>query len=484
MTTRFPLSARYWLLLPCLLLATEAQALNVSNPFDPFNPFPDPIVKGSLHVNLMPVVASGNGLTAPNLLLSAGDGTNRLFVTDQIGKVQLMKDGVLQSTPFLDVSARLSTLNPAYDERGLLGLAFSPTYATPGTPGFGKLYTFTTEPVTRPADFTVSMPSGVAFNHQNVITEWTVDPTNPDIVNPSSRREIMRVDWPQMNHNGGMLAFGPDNLLYASMGDGGAGNDVGAGHGTIGNGRDLSNPLGAVLRIDPHGTNSANGQYGIPNDNPFVGTAGAVGEIYAYGLRNPWRFSFDSQTGTLVLGDVGQGSVEEINIITKGGNYGWNFKEGQFKFDPVTGEISNDLTGLPSGLIDPVLQYDHDEGTTVIGGFVYRGNGIPELQGKYIFGDWGAFAAPRARIFAGNLITGAIEELNIDNMTLNRWLMGFGQDDQGELYVLVNSRLGPQDSTGEIFKISAVPIPAAVWLFGSGLVGLAGLARRRAMATA
>ena len=136
MRDRYTTHVRSWLLLSCFLVATEAQALNVSNPFDPFNPFPDPIVKGSLHVGLTPVVSSGSGLTAPNLLLSAGDGTNRQFVTDQIGKVQLIKNGVLQSTPFLDVSARLSTLNPAYDERGLLGLAFSPTFSTPGTPGW------------------------------------------------------------------------------------------------------------------------------------------------------------------------------------------------------------------------------------------------------------------------------------------------------------------------------------------------------------
>lgn len=296
---------------------------------------------------MTPIVSSGGGLTAPNLLISANDGTNRQFVTDQIGQVRLIKEGVLQSTPLLDVTARLPTLNPNHDERGLLGLAFSPTFSTPGTPGYGKLYIYTSEPVTRPADFTVPMPSGTAFNHQNVVTEWSVDPNNPDIVNPASHREITRVDWPQMNHNGGMMAFGPDHRLYISMGDGGAGNDVGAGHGATGNGQNLSNPLGAVLRIDPHGSNSANGQYGIPSDNPFVATAGAAGEIYAYGLRNPWRFSFDRATGALVLGDVGQGTVEEINLITAGGNYGWNLKEGQFKFDPVTGEVSNDLTGLP-----------------------------------------------------------------------------------------------------------------------------------------
>jgi hypothetical protein len=148
--------------------------------------------------------------------------------------------------------------------------------------------------------------------------------------------------------------------------------------------------------------------------------------------------------------------------------------------------VSNDLTGLPSGLIDPVLQYDHDEGTTVIGGFVYRGNGIPELQGKYIFGDWGSFnfsnptEPPRPlRIFAGDLAMGMIEEINIDNMTLNRWVLGFGQDAQGELYVLATSRLGPGGLTGEVFKISAVPVPAAAWLFGIGLLGLARLAHRR-----
>lgn len=470
---------RYGLLLGCSLLATEAQALNVSNPFDPFNPFPDPIVKGALHVNLTSVVSSGSGLTAPNLLISAGDSSNRQFVTDQVGQVRLIKDGILQGTPFLDVTARLSTLNPNYDERGLLGLAFSPTFSTPGTAGYGKLYTFTSEPTTAPANFTVPMPPGTAFNHQNVVAEWTVNPNNPDIVNPASRRELLRVDWPQMNHNGGMLAFGPDNHLYISMGDGGNGNDVGAGHGTIGNGQDLGNPLGAVLRIDPTGSNSANGQYGIPTDNPFVGTAGAVGEIYAYGLRNPWRFSFDSETGTLVLGEVGQNTVEEINIITAGGNYGWNLKEGQFRFDPATGLVSNDLTGLPAGLIDPVLQYDRDEGTTVIGGFIYRGDAMPELQGKYIFGDWGAFAAPAARLFAGNLITGAIEELNIDNRTLNMWLLGFGRDANGELYLLGSNSLGPAGDTGQIYKITPVPLPAAVWLFGSGLVSVIAFARRR-----
>lgn len=476
--------SRVWFL-ALSLLASEAWGQNVSNPFDPFNPFPDPIPLGSHSVNLHPIVTAGGGLTAPNLLIGANDGTNRLFVADQIGQVRLIQGGILQSTPFLDVRSQIVTLNPRYDERGLLGLAFSPTFSVPSTPGYGKLYTYTSEPVTRAADFAVTMPPGVALNHQNVLTEWTVSATNPNVVDPASRRELLRVDWPQMNHNGGMLAFGPDNHLYVSMGDGGSANDVGNGHGPTGNGQNFGNPLGTVLRIDPHGSNSANGQYGIPADNPFVGTPGAVQEIYAYGLRNPWRFSFDHATGQLVLADVGQGTVEEVNIITAGGNYGWNLKEGQFKFDPVTGQVSDDLTGLPPGLIDPVLQYDHDEGTTVIGGFVYRGNAIPELQGKYIFGDWGTFNFSNPsepplplRIFAGNLQNRTIEQIRINNLSENLWLLGFGQDDQGELYVLGSRSLGPSGLTGQIFKIEPVPLPAAVYLFGAGLVGLAGMARR------
>ncbi|MCP9440166.1 MAG: PQQ-dependent sugar dehydrogenase [Nitrospira sp.] len=457
------------ILLVGLLSVSEVQAVTVSDPFDPFNPIVDTITPGAFRVNLRPIVSSGEGLTAPHLLVGAHDGTNRLFVADQIGQVRLIQGGVLQSTPFLDARSHMVTLNPRYDERGLLGLAFSPTFGVPGTPGYGKLYTLTSEPVTRAADFTVPMPPGASFSHQNVLAEWTVSATNPNVVDPALRRELLRVDWPRGYHNGGMLAFGPDHYLYISMGDGGASR----------NGQDLTNPLGDVLRIDPHGTNSANGQYGIPSDNPFVGTPGAVQEIYGYGLRNPWRFSFDSETGTLVLGDVGQGTVEEINIITAGGNYGWNLKEGQFRYNPATGQVSNDLTGLPANLIDPVLQYDHDEGTTVIGGFVYRGSAIPELEGKYIFGDWGAFAAPRARLFVGDLERGTIEELRIANLDLNLWLLGFGQDNQGELYILGSQSLGPSGLTGQIFKIEPVPVPAAAYLFGAGFMGLAWLAGRK-----
>lgn len=461
-----------------ILLAGQAQgAPNVSNPFDPFDPFPDPIVKGSLHVNLN-LVASG--LTAPNSLVDPGDGSGRLFVADQTGAVRIVQNGVLQATPFLNVSSSLVTLSPAYDERGLLGIAFNPQFSSPGTPGYGKFYTYTSQPVAGPADFTVPINPGTSFNHQNVVNEWQVDASNPNVVNLASKRELLRVDWPQMNHNSGQLAFGPDGLLYVGLGDGGNGNDVGNGHGTDGNGQNPNNALGTILRIDPNGNNSGNGQYGIPTDNPFVNSAGVLPEIYAYGLRHPWRFSFDSQTGALVEGETGQGTVEEVNIITAGGNYGWNLKEGQFAFDPATAQVSNNLSGLPSGLIDPVLQYDHSEGTALIGGFVYHGSALPELQGKYIFGDWGAFAGPTGRLFAGDLTTGAIEEVNIDNINLSLWLLGFGEDASGELYLLGDNSLAPKGTTGVVYKLAApVPLPSAFWLFASGMAFVARKALRK-----
>lgn len=451
-----------------MLVASTAQAQLVSDPFDPFDPFPQAIGQSAISINLHPIAS---GLTAPNLLTHAADGTDRLFVVDQKGSVQLIKNGVVQANPFLDLSSHLVNLNPNYDERGFLGFAFHPDYAKLGTAGYGKVYTYTSEPrIAGGADFSVASPS---YTHQSVVAEWQVDPQNPDVINPNSRREMMRVDQPQNNHNGGMLAFGPDGHLYISLGDGGSANDIGNGHGTIGNGQNAATILGSIVRIDPTGTNSANGKYGLPGDNPFVNDPAKLDEIYAYGLRNTWRFSFDKSTGQMVAADVGQGTVEEVNLITAGGNYGWNLKEGQFRFDPVTSSISNDLSGLPADLIDPILQYDHTEGSSITGGFVYRGTEIPELYGKYVFGDWGSFGFPSGRIFVGDLTNGSIEELNIGNMTdLEMWILGFGEDAQGELYVLGSAQRGPGGSTGQVFKLAAVPLPSAFWLLGSGLLML------------
>jgi len=449
------------------------------------DPIPAPIAKGSIGIELEPVAS---GLTAPVQLTLAGDGSGRLFVVDQAGQILVHQNGQIAATPFLDVSSLLPPLGifgtgdpNDFDERGLLGLAFHPGYSDPQSAGFGKFYTYHSEPVGPAADFTLPLPGGAAFDHQNVVSEWSVDPSDPNLADASSRRELFRMDHPQFNHNAGGLEFGPDGYLYISVGDGGNANDAGDGHTAIGNGQDLENPHGSLLRIDVDGDNSANGQYGIPGDNPFA-NGGGLAEIFAYGLRNPYRFSHDSATGRLILPDVGQNQIEEINIGAAGGNYGWRLKEGTFKFDHTTGEITDDLTGLPPGLIDPVAQYDHDEGLSIIGGFMYRGSAIPELQGRYVFGDFsGDFFDPTGRLFSADLATGVIEELVLgtDDRELGLFVKGFGQDADGELYLLAGTNLGPFGSLGQVYKIVPVPEPSGGALMIAGVLILGGAVGRR-----
>ena len=432
------------------------------------DPIPQPIAQGSIQIELEPIAT---GLVAPGLLSDAGDGTNRLFITDQAGTVRLVENGTLLGTPFLDVTSRLVALNPPYDERGLLGLAFHPEFGNPLSPHKGKLYTYTSEPTDVPADFTVPMPPNTPFDHQSVVAEWTVSAGDPNLVNLASRREIMRIDEPQFNHNGGMLAFGPDNNLYIALGDGGNFDDQGDGHNAaIGNGQDTSNVLGKILRIDVNGIGSSNGQYSVPNDNPFIG-GGGVAEIFAYGFRNPYRFSFDTVSGDLLVGDVGQNSIEEIDRVINGGNYGWRVKEGTFLFDPNTGAVTADSPGAPSGMIDPLAQYDHDEGIAIVGGFIYHGALLPELTGKYVFGDFSrGFGGPEGRLFYADLDTGLIEEfiIGLDNRELELFVKGLGQDAAGELYLLASIELGPQGSTGVALAIVPVPEPSGLCLVALG----------------
>jgi glucose/arabinose dehydrogenase len=423
---------------------------------------PSAIPKGPATIDLQTVAS---GLVSPVYLTNAGDGSGRLFIVDQIGVVHLVSNGQLAAQPFMDIRSRIVTLNPGGDERGLLGLAFHPGFAEPASPGHRRLYTYQSEPNGPAADFTVSMPAGTPFDHQNVITEWQVSADDPNAVDPSSARDILRFDHPQSNHNAGTVAFGPDGFLYISSGDGGAGNDVGAGHSPQGNGQDTTNVLGKILRIDPLppgltpstvGRASVNGQYRNPADNPFV-NGGGLPEIYAYGLRNPYRFSFDPQTGQLIAGDVGQNTIEEVDIIVKGGNYGWPVKEGTFLFNRQTAVASPDSPGKPAGLIDPILEYNHTQGTAVIGGFVYRASALPALAGQYIFGDLSRSGLlPEGRLFYAVPTAGSqIRELIIgpNDRGLNLWLKGFGRDEQGELYVLGSSVIGPTGTTGLVQKI-------------------------------
>jgi glucose/arabinose dehydrogenase len=277
---------------------------------------------------------------------------------------------------------------------------------------------------------------------------------------------LLEVDQPQANHAGGQIAFGPDGYLYIPLGDGGAANDVGLGHNPdIGNGQDTTELLGSILRID---VNSGD-PYGIPPDNPFVGT-GSLAEIYAYGFRNPYRIAFDAGgSGQLFAGDAGQNLWEEIHEVTRGGNYGWNLKEGTHCFDTGSPDVpppscqNTGLLGEP--LIDPIIEYPNASGNpdglgmAVIGGMVYRGNAMPAFQGRYIFGDWSRGGPDGTLFIATPAQEGAMwpfEELRVateENGRMNRYLLSFGQDADLELYVLTSDTVGPSGSTGKIFKI-------------------------------
>jgi glucose/arabinose dehydrogenase len=323
----------------------------------------------------------------------ANDDT--LYVAEQAGRVRAVRNGALVPTPVLDITG----ITSSGGERGLLGLAFSPD----GT----KLYVDHTNRAgdTRVAEYAVA-PDG------------TVD--------AASRREVLAIAQPQPNHNGGDLAFGPDGMLYIATGDGGGANDVGAGHAPGGNGQSTDTLLGKLLRIDP--TPGGGRPYTIPPDNPFVHGGGRP-EIWALGLRNPWKFSFDRATGDLVIGDVGQNAYEEVDWVaagTPGGlNFGWNIREGRHQF----------RSGSTAGLTDPVLEYPHDEGRCAIsGGYVYRGARIPALAGAYLYSD-----ACNGSI-RGTAIGPGITSREVDFHVDGGRVVGFGEDHRGELYVLSQSQ--------------------------------------------
>lgn len=358
-----------------------------------------------------------------------------------------------------------------------------------------------TNSFTIPVDFSdstgVTLTSPRVFPDQPVncrttISEFQVSAGSPNIADPVSERTVLSFDKPQSNHNGGQLSFGPDGYLYISVGDGGSQHDNDYGHtgghlagsvtsvsGNLGNSQDKTKLLAKILRIDPLGNNGPGGQYGIPVSNPFVGIGGGVREeIYAYGVRNPWRFSFDDGpggSGRLFEGDVGQDKVEEINIIVAGGNYGWRIKEGTFDHDATSPN-----SGLP--LIDPIAQYAHigvtigspalpQIGASVTGGYLYRGAAIPLLVGKYIFGDYSHGIGT-----ANGTILG-LEEVpaNSGNWVLSQPIVSggnplstriyaFGRDEQGEIYVATKVTRGPFEldvngaATGGIYKIVAAQL--------------------------
>lgn len=457
-----------------------------------------PINKGSVAVSLTPVAT---GLGAPDYAISAPGDTSRLFVVEQNGKLLAIQNGVLQPTPALDLGPRMvGSFNPgsANDERGFLGLAFHPGFADASSPGHRTLYTYSTEPIPTGGAPTFPAPNNAPQGYHLVVNEWKMSPSDPSLVDPGSRRQVVTFGKNANNHNGGTIAFGPDGYMYLGLGDGGNANDRGLSHiEPGGNAQSLATPLGKMLRFDPilpslksSSTDavSPNGQYRIPADNPFQGPA-QVKEIFAFGLRNPYRFSFDTLDGRLIAADVGQNNIEEIDLIQRGKNYGWGLKEGTYTFNRVDGTIGVNAPSTPSDLTDPIkgtlgyLQYDHGDGISITGGFVYRGSAIPELYGKYVFGDLAIRNAPPrvdGRLFYADLELGTINEFLIpqfanDQLPNGLTVHGFGQDAAGELYALVTNT--PSNGTGGIvYKFVPVPEPLAPALLP--LLTLLGVRRR------
>lgn len=455
----------------CALGMTGKVVVSTSNPpaTELTDPIPGPVRAGAISVQAAPIAS---GLTAPNWGISAPGEPGRLFVADQIGTVWTVDLSSQTKSVFADFSRLLIRLGVdgvgSYDERGLLGLAFHPDYRLNGL-----LYTHTSESAEGVADFSTLGP-GIAADHHSVIREWRVNApgTVGAVVDPDSSRTLMRIDQPQFNHNGGGLIFGIDGLLYISTGDGGGADDQGVGHGQAGNAQDLGNVLGKILRIDPRRGETGNAPYRIPEDNPFIpretaplgGRAGCADgrcdEIYAYGFRNPFRLSFDRSQNDLWASDVGQNQIEEVDVVRRGGNYGWRHKEGSFCFDPKgddAGVVTDARSCGPAKLQGPVAQYDHDEGVAVIGGFVYRGRAIPSLRGRYVFGDYnGRLFYLVTKNLAGTKKIKKSRVVELLQPGGERWglsVLGFGQDATGELYVLGNQTGLPSGTTGVVLKI-------------------------------
>ena len=401
-----------------------------------------------------------DGFVSPVTLTAPADD-DRLFVVDRTGQVYIVsQDGERNDEPFLDVSGQMVDLSEQYDERGLLGMAFHPDYAENG-----KLYVYYSAPLRDDA------PEG--WNHTAVVSEFTVA-EGGDTVDMASERILLEVDEPQMNHNGGQLAFGHDGYLYVGLGDGGGADDVGEGHPPLGNGQDVTTLLGSILRIDV----DAESGYAIPDDNPFadgaelpddVEWAGdeARPEIYAWGLRNPFRFSVDRETGDFIIADVGQNLFEEVNVMTEPANFGWNIREGAHPFDTENPDEIPEDDGVTTGplgneLVDPVLEYLHsnvDEeegrGISTTGGFVYRGSAIPDLTGHYVFGDWSqSFNEPGGKLFVATGPEGSGGDWAfVMDRQLDEFVLAFGQDAAGELYLMTTEQAGPQGETGKVYRI-------------------------------
>ncbi len=357
-------------------------------------------------------------IARPIVITHAGDGSNRIFVASQLGSIHVFEKNseVEEAAVFFDHEEQV-TYKDKENEEGLLGFAMHPNYKENGE--FFLFYT------TSDAE------------HTSVVSRFRVSKDDPNKADPNYEEELIRIPQPFWNHNGGTLAFGPDGYLYIALGDGGKGGDP------LKNGQNLSTLNGSILRLDVDSKDDGK-NYAIPASNPFVKSKGAKAEIYAYGFRNVWRLSFDRVTGTFYAADVGQKLWEEINIVKRGGNYGWNLREGNHPYVTENGEKGS---GPRPDLIDPIFEYDHETGKSITGGVVYRGSAAPQLNGMYVYADYvsGRIWALEHDYKSGKVI--ANHEIPNKSAAGEKIpLITFGEDQDGEVYFSTQLR------GGEIFK--------------------------------
>jgi glucose/arabinose dehydrogenase len=404
-----PVVVSSWLAVPLMLTLTACGSDSMNTPTPGPSASTSPVGCSATPIGGQPTLTTTlvvRGLSSPlDFQVPVGERT-RAFVVEQAGRIRIVRGGALVGTPFLDISSKVSSGG----ERGLLGLAFHPQYASNGR-------------------FYVNYTDRSGDTH---ISELRASPPTADAIDPATEREILFVRQPFANHNGGGLAFGNDGFLYAGLGDGGSGGDP------QGNGQDLSTPLGKLLRMDV----DRGSPFTVPSDNPFVARAGAFPAVWAYGLRNPWRFAFDRQTGDLFIGDVGQGAVEEVDFAAaprRGGeNYGWNTMEGSRCFSPPSGCNQ-------TGLTLPVVEYTHVQGNcSITAGVVYRGCRLPGYAGHFFYADYCSGLIRSFRMQGGQAVdqrdwTAALGRGVIGSVT------SFGRDDEGEVYIV--------DQDGEVYKV-------------------------------
>jgi glucose/arabinose dehydrogenase len=382
-------------------------------------------------------------------------GENRFFLIEQFGRVRVVDNGKMRPAPLLDIRHKIPKLHHDFDERGLLGIALHPNFKSNG-----KFYIAYSAHL----DFQQDLGQMLWYDHSNVVEEYTMTKGDANSADPSSARRILTTPWPQFNHNGHWIGFGPDGKLYVSMGDGGYANDWGIGHNvTIGNGQDMSTVLGKILRIDVDARTGTK-PYGIPADNPFANDRNAKPEIWASGLRNPWRCSFDmGGTKQLFCGDVQQNSYEAIKIVGKGQNMGWRRVEGIMRCFDYQKPDDHPASCDKSGITPAIIEYNNCtakpqgcRGISVTGGYDYQGSHAA-WKGKYIFGDWSkSFAEMDGQIFIGTKSGDkwSMEVAEVVGMSGKKpYVLAFAQDSAGEVYALTSVTTGPNGSLDTVYRI-------------------------------